>query len=519
MFEAFRKKSQRGAIIIMTAFLLPVTIAMAGLAIDAGNLYYHKSVLQNAADAAAVAGAKIGAEDIKKPEELDTKFKKELADQKAIQLTQDNTEQFQLISSEKTVEKILNDESGTMRLRYLKSVSEPKNTRYYAVRLQEEVPLYFAKYFIDGGKQTVTAKSIAKIHMGNPKPENLPEEDDGAWFHDLFIFEKKLEAVNTIENPDNFNIKNPGQSTIKSTFDGRIRCTDENKKPELYYSTQTNKLDRFFTKKAQEEQISVNEAIAKKAASYNDKGKDTTEGGGYWSQEYYAQYDIRDYWDNHIYPMVESQVNAMKKKHDDLIRDNKQEEAKAVSPAAKQTEQTLATGSPVIYDLSYKPDQNVTIELNNKIAGDPSEPAYVVIKAGTGQWGMGLGVVNIDVNADTNQGRPLIVCVEPSERNAGAAININLHGHKFRGLIYEPVSASSRGVLINSNVGGNDYAEFYGTIITRSLYLGQNCHYIYDGIKEGGVPSKPSQPEPAKPAEMQTNLSDDTEDVAGFDSL
>ena len=48
---------QRGAILIMTAFLLPLTIAMAGTAVDIGQAYLLKSKLQNATDAAAVAGA------------------------------------------------------------------------------------------------------------------------------------------------------------------------------------------------------------------------------------------------------------------------------------------------------------------------------------------------------------------------------------------------------------------------------------------------------------------------------
>ena len=47
---------QKGATLIMTAFLLPVMFAALGGALDLGNLYVYKSQLQNVADSAALAG-------------------------------------------------------------------------------------------------------------------------------------------------------------------------------------------------------------------------------------------------------------------------------------------------------------------------------------------------------------------------------------------------------------------------------------------------------------------------------
>lgn len=47
---------QKGATLIMTAFLLPVLFAALGGALDLGNLYVYKSQLQNVADSAALAG-------------------------------------------------------------------------------------------------------------------------------------------------------------------------------------------------------------------------------------------------------------------------------------------------------------------------------------------------------------------------------------------------------------------------------------------------------------------------------
>jgi Flp pilus assembly protein TadG len=48
---------QRGVVVIWFALLLPVLLGFAGLAIDLSRLYLTKVELQNAADAAALAGA------------------------------------------------------------------------------------------------------------------------------------------------------------------------------------------------------------------------------------------------------------------------------------------------------------------------------------------------------------------------------------------------------------------------------------------------------------------------------
>ena len=50
---------QRGAVVILVGFVLVALIGFAGLVIDLGRLYVAKTELQNAADAAALAGAKL----------------------------------------------------------------------------------------------------------------------------------------------------------------------------------------------------------------------------------------------------------------------------------------------------------------------------------------------------------------------------------------------------------------------------------------------------------------------------
>jgi Flp pilus assembly protein TadG len=52
-----RRRAERGAVAVAVAILLPVIIGLAGLVIDVGSWYLTRAQLQNAADAAALAGA------------------------------------------------------------------------------------------------------------------------------------------------------------------------------------------------------------------------------------------------------------------------------------------------------------------------------------------------------------------------------------------------------------------------------------------------------------------------------
>ena len=50
-------KSQQGTILVFFALMLPILVVCGGMSLDFGRAYFHKSYLQNVADAAALAGA------------------------------------------------------------------------------------------------------------------------------------------------------------------------------------------------------------------------------------------------------------------------------------------------------------------------------------------------------------------------------------------------------------------------------------------------------------------------------
>lgn len=61
-------KQQSGSILVISALMLPVMLGCLGFAYDFGNLYVHKTRLQNIADAAALAGGRAYLESQKKAE-------------------------------------------------------------------------------------------------------------------------------------------------------------------------------------------------------------------------------------------------------------------------------------------------------------------------------------------------------------------------------------------------------------------------------------------------------------------
>ena len=52
------KKQQNGSVLVITAIMLPLMLGCLGFAYDFGNLYIHKTRLQNVVDAAALAGGR-----------------------------------------------------------------------------------------------------------------------------------------------------------------------------------------------------------------------------------------------------------------------------------------------------------------------------------------------------------------------------------------------------------------------------------------------------------------------------
>ncbi len=180
-----RGYSQRGAFLILVAFLLPLIMAMLGFVIDFGNVYWHKSVLQNCADASSLGGAKAG--------DKGKTFKKSDADSMADKLLAKNKRY----------------DSKKKSYQYLGSKSDPKNTHYYVVTLTEKVPMYFLKYF---GYNEMEIEASCNVKVRKEGSSSFPI------FDNLITFSKELFV---------------DQSYAK-TFKGNIIHTKSNVKTDVF---------------------------------------------------------------------------------------------------------------------------------------------------------------------------------------------------------------------------------------------------------------------------------------------
>lgn len=183
------KCRQKGQILVFTAVLLPLLIAACGFTVDFGNMYMHKSKLQNAADAAAIAGGYAFRDN---KENIDKHPK---ADKASEESAKSNLTEFDGIGQHYQARV---DKAGVI---------------YYRVELSESVPVYFLRLFGVGDSTTVSADSIASIvNLGGGK-NNI--------FQNLFSFGSGgFKSTNANQNPDD-----PGVSLIgnSSFYQGDIR--------------------------------------------------------------------------------------------------------------------------------------------------------------------------------------------------------------------------------------------------------------------------------------------------------
>lgn len=160
-----RGYSQRGSFLILVAFLVPLIMAMLGFVIDFGNVYWHKSVLQNCADASALGGAKAGVKG--------NGFDQVKADNMAEKLHDKNKRYASEIK-----------EYDGYKSRYRKSKSDSK-THYYIVTMTEKVPMIFLRYF-GCEEMEIEASCNARIPGGK---SGFP------LFDNLITFSKRLYVV------------------------------------------------------------------------------------------------------------------------------------------------------------------------------------------------------------------------------------------------------------------------------------------------------------------------------------
>jgi len=239
------RRGQQGAILVLTAFLLPFIILFTGMAVDFGNLYVQHQRLQNAADAAALAGAY----NFKAENTTDMSVAKSNADKAAVENGNINC------GGSMTDAHVNMDEP---------KVDNPQNPSYYGVRMTKPVPIYFLSYFPGiGNTQDVSAVATAKINLS---VEN--KNDSDALVDSLAIYLEKFDSTQELNNPDD-NSLGTVHHNITATFDGKITYAGPGPNVNAYSFTYNNK-NYFFTKKAQDDGSPIKEIVEKKQGEYWD---------------------------------------------------------------------------------------------------------------------------------------------------------------------------------------------------------------------------------------------------------
>lgn len=399
------------------------------MAVDFGNLYVQHQRLQNAADAAVLAGAKAYAEN---NEKVDSHPK---ADERAKEYI---IGQYHNLAADENI--------NTPQYK----AKEYNQQVYYRVDLSKEVPLYFLSFIKKS--QIVSVVSIASI-------EKNQKEDNPGFFNNLISFEKRLSFVNSINNPDKLDPKNPNYATdsknmISSTFDGRIVSTT--RYPFVKYSTQAPALDRIFTSAGKEKNKThnINELCDPNEgrASFS---KDGTLQSGEWTQVEYQ----------------ESSYDTFLKYMRDLAKG-----APEVSDQNVNTSNAIFTSDVVVIPHTNQ-IPNVSLNIDSAL-DNTDKPLYVYI-------GKGMGNININLNTDMN--RPIIICIDGEKNGSGTTVNFNIQGHTFKGAIFAPYiyddPYSGQGsMLINAA-----NSKFIGSIVTKSAMIaGDNASFVFKDYTKSG---------------------------------
>lgn len=367
---------QKGQILVFTAVLLPLLIAACGFTVDFGNMYMHKSKLQNAADAAAIAGGYAFRDN---KENIDSHPK---ADNAAEESAKSNLSNFNGIGQ---LRQARVDKAGVI---------------YYRVELSESVPVYFLRLFGVGDSTTVSADSIASIvNLGGGK-NNI--------FQNLFSFGSDgFKSTNANQNPDD-----PGVSLIgnSSFYQGDIRGIGPDAKMPISGEDYKHELLTFAARDAflADRKLTVRQALDRDNIYDNDKTNDT--------YEYHTlpTKDLDHQLDENLKDIVEAA-----KGHEYIWSNNDKNFSDILSQAANNNFYVYNT-------TGGNPDIKIDC-LPPKSDPNDNRPLYIVCN--------NIGNISFENKIEDRNSRPIIIVYTGKSKEQ---INVTANGSYFHGIIYAP---------------------------------------------------------------------------------
>lgn len=432
-------KNQRGAIFTLFALLIPLIMAFTGLVVDFGNLYAHYSRLQNAADAAAMAGGYAFIQNDEKCEDHPE------ADKAAHEYKNKNHPHADEL--EWKIQARPGDDEGTI---------------YYRIILTERVPLYFLRYFPTIGEDTeISAVGCAKVKPNDSSGGGGSGGGGNNMFEHLFTAGKEFTSTNNIGSR---SYTDPQQKNGCSTYDGSIVIGDKN-------GYDKAKKDVYLSSKAFGENgesiTTVNKAIAN---------------GDVVSPQYDSsinQAAIEKYYHDEI-------ENIMKATE---VVDSRDELQKMIDGTKEAKNKIKVTDNNINelksddlnklsnnhVDVIYYTVNNLSIEINQAISGDKNKPLYIICD----------NINNLNTSANMTDGRPIVLVYTGTYQ-----VTMNCNGGTFTGNIYSPFGS----VFVNDN-----RHMFYGSIVaakniqlqSQGYYAQKNYTRPYSG-SPGDAPGDPT---------------------------
>ena len=411
-------KAQKGQIIVFTAVLLPLLIAGTGLTVDFGNMYMHKARLQNAADAAAIAG---GHSFVQNNDTLSNHPHADEAAEKSIALNHPQ----------------IADVKRDYRAR-----NTEQDITIYRVHLTEAVPVYFLSFFGVGDSTNVTAESFAQIaYTGG--------SSGGSLFDNLFSYGSGgFRSINASQNPDNPSIS---QILDASFYQGRIVGMGA---------------DADMTKNYRHELLNLN-------------AKTHYQNGSFTSMQDAINYSNAHPDDTMIVTPEQDLNTSLDYKLAEILGNAKADLAKNkliwtnVNNISNIKSQVLSKDIDYIYNPTtntpeYGPGGNTEFIINDYIpanGADKDTPLFVVVDPPKSPWGYGMHKLTLQGYNMPADSRPIVYVYTGT-----GTINIEANNATFYGAIYAPYA----------NIHMNDQGlTFHGSILSKGLEITGKSTYIY----------------------------------------
>lgn len=379
-FDMWKSKAQKGAFLVLAALMVPVFFLFGALAMDLGEIWAYHSKMQNAVDAAALAGAsnfsetegdkinEVGKIDATSHVHADKYARRYLVENLGADAVKQGTQKYLA----KTVQDNENNSTHS----------------YYRVEASQSIPLIFMRIV---GKDEFTVKVAAVSLIGTT------HQGDGTQFSPLFDTKNGLFG--------NFNSDNGNQ--IHNTYDGDMVVADKK-----FYDTHVNEERyKFF----------IGDAFNK---NYNEVNNENW----YKKMKYQASSDFDD--------TAEKTDAAIKK----LISDNRHTNDRLnFEGSQNRNRMTIPFLGRDYYSYYYINTEsgNFDIDLYN-IPGDVNKPVYVYIEGKKGQI-----QVNLKDNIERPVIFCYLGRANYGERNewyiqTDSTFKLAANGYNFNGMVYTP---------------------------------------------------------------------------------